>query len=267
VVGVNPDTDATAADVRGSRKGRFTAGPQGGQAEGAGDKGSGTGSGLAGTGSGSQGADSAAGVAGSGAAPIRIPNLSIEGAPAAVATVAALSRPDAKDPGLGRDSLLRSVPDAKLEAPPALPGQLPEPPPNLDAPLLGKAVYTLAVNMPNVSSYSGSWVIEFAELNEDKQPGALAPPSPRYKVDPKYVRSAIEEEIEGEVVLHAVIRRDGQVDHIRVMKSLDERLDDSAMAALSKWRFNPATKAGLPVDIETVVRIPFRLAPDEETLR
>ncbi len=41
------------------------------------------------------------------------------------------------------------------------------------------------------------------------------------------------------------------------MRSLDPRLDKNAMAALARWKFLPGKRAGVPVDIEAVVRIPF----------
>jgi TonB family protein len=144
------------------------------------------------------------------------------------------------------------------------PERLPDP----DFPFPGRAVYTLAVNMPNVNSYSGSWIIEFAEVKQgDASPGELSPPLPRVKVDPVYSRAAIDEKIEGDVVLHAMIRSDGLVDHIKILRRLDARLDESARVALSKWRFHPATKRGVPVDIETIVRIPFRLTGSKDKKR
>ena len=47
---------------------------------------------------------------------------------------------------------------------------------------------------------------------------------------------------------------------MRVMESLDDRLDESAMQAFGKWRFHPAANAGGPVEIEAIVEVPFRLA-------
>ena len=34
-----------------------------------------------------------------------------------------------------------------------------------------------------------------------------------------------------------------------------------AMEALAKWRFEPATRDGAPVEVDAVFEIPFRLAP------
>jgi TonB family protein len=67
------------------------------------------------------------------------------------------------------------------------------------------------------------------------------------------------DKVEGTVFLYAVIRADGTVDRVRVLQSLDARLDQSAMRALQKWHFRPGTKLGAAVDVEAVVQIPFRV--------
>jgi len=125
----------------------------------------------------------------------------------------------------------------------------------------GKRVHTVYINMPNLSSGSGSWVLRFAELAE-RQPGDdtdLAAPVAMRKIDPGYVPDAIREKIEGLVLLRAIIRSDGKVEHVEVLKSLDARLDERAVNALLRWEFQPATRRGVPVDLEAVVQIPFAL--------
>jgi len=79
------------------------------------------------------------------------------------------------------------------------------------------------------------------------------------KVDPGYVPDAIREKIEGQVLLRAIIRRDGKVEHVEVLKSLDSRLDERAVHAMLRWEFQPATRRGAPVDLEAVIQIPFAL--------
>ena len=71
----------------------------------------------------------------------------------------------------------------------------------------------------------------------------------------------MEEGVEGEVILSGMIRSDGVVDHVALIRSLDQRLDQAAISALSKWKFHPAWRGGVPVDVDMVVRIPFRLTP------
>jgi TonB family protein len=63
------------------------------------------------------------------------------------------------------------------------------------------------------------------------------------------------------VRLGAVIRRDGHVDTIQVLRHLDQRLDATATEALGKWIFEPAVRNGVPLDVDAVFEIPFRLAP------
>ncbi|HKW96772.1 MAG TPA: TonB family protein [Bryobacteraceae bacterium] len=135
-----------------------------------------------------------------------------------------------------------------------------EPPP--DPKFMGRDVYTLAVQMPNVSSYQGSWIMWFAERTPaGRARHDLQPPVPIHKVDPKYIPAAIAERIEGKVQLTAVIGVDGRVEDVRVLKSVDPRLDRSAADALLKWEFTPAERHGQPVEVDVVAEIPFLLAP------
>jgi TonB family protein len=60
------------------------------------------------------------------------------------------------------------------------------------------------------------------------------------------------------VTLYAVIRSDGSVSEVRVLRGVDDRLDEYARTALSGWHFHPATKNGAAVDLEAVIMIPFK---------
>ena len=123
--------------------------------------------------------------------------------------------------------------------------------------------YTLAVQMPNITSYVGSWIMWFAERTPQgpRRRQWLRPPVPIHKVDPKYYQAAIAERVEGKVQLAGVIRTDGHVDMLRILKSVDSRLDRSAAEALMKWEFEPAERNGAPVEVDVVAEIPFLLAP------
>jgi TonB family protein len=131
-----------------------------------------------------------------------------------------------------------------------------------------RTIYTLNINNPNLSSVSGSWILKFAELDEDSassnsnaaapaRPGTLSGPVPIHKTDPTYPPEQIKEHIEGEVVLFGIIREDGSVDSVQIVRSLDPVLDKSAMAAFAEWKFTPAHRSGNPVAVEAVVHIPF----------
>lgn len=120
-----------------------------------------------------------------------------------------------------------------------------------------KKYYSMTLNMPSVTSASGSCVIRFAELKEQQSAGELTAPIAMLKVDPAYPPEAIRERVEGTVTLYAVIHKDGTVGEVKVLKGVDERLDRNAQDALSRWHFQPATRNGSAVDLEAVVQIPF----------
>jgi protein TonB len=135
-----------------------------------------------------------------------------------------------------------------------------------DPRMAGRLVYTVAIQMPNVTSFSGSWIVWFAvreegAANPANSASAIRPPVPLRKVDPKYIQSAVSDRVEGKVLLRAVIRKDGHVESVVLLKGLDDRLDRSAEEALAKWAFEPAMRDGSAVDVDAVFEIPFRLAP------
>ncbi|MGB6669826.1 MAG: TonB family protein [Candidatus Acidiferrum sp.] len=128
-----------------------------------------------------------------------------------------------------------------------------------------KRVYTLNVQMANLNSASGSWILHFSELGSGTAgPGSassnLTGLAPVHKVDPKYPPDLIDQNVEGEVVLYAVIRADGSVDSIQIVRSVDPVLDANAKSALGQWKFRPAMKAGVPIALEAIVHVPFHIA-------
>ena len=131
-----------------------------------------------------------------------------------------------------------------------------------DKRLDGRVVYTVAINMPNVTSYSGSWILWYAERQpEPGEERQVLPPEPLRKVDPIYDLSAMDDRIEGKVQLSAIIHKDGYVYGINIVRGVDPRLDNNAVQALRKWEFTPASVDGDPVDVDIVIEIPFRLRP------
>lgn len=131
-----------------------------------------------------------------------------------------------------------------------------------------RKIYSLTLNMPNLNSAGGSWIIRFAALKADSgtstsSPGAgsaneLSSPVATSKVDPAYPLELMRQNVSGTVILYAVIHSDGTVGNVRVLRSVDDRLDQYAGEAIAKWHFEPAMKGGSPVDVEATFWIPFR---------
>lgn len=130
--------------------------------------------------------------------------------------------------------------------------------------------YSLSLNMPNLNSAGGSWIVRFAALKPDPgsghpssgdpSPEDLSAPSAVRKVDPAYPQELMRQNVGGTVILYGVIHADGTVGNVRVLRSVDERLDQFASEAIAKWQFQPATRNGAPVDVEATFSIPFRPA-------
>jgi TonB family protein len=121
--------------------------------------------------------------------------------------------------------------------------------------------YSIRLSMPNLNSITGSWIMRFARLNSE--PGReedISAPEPLSKVDPAYPISMMQDRVQGTVTLYAIIRSNGTVGDVRVLDGFDARLDENARLALERWKFRPGTRNGAPVDVEAVVRVPFKLA-------
>lgn len=163
--------------------------------------------------------------------------------PAKTTTFASLSRPSLSELAheTHPDSSVPSVPLSQVE----------------QSVFGSKKYYSVMLNMPNLNSRGGSWIIRFAELNPRPQVGTVTAPVATRKVDPAYPSDLMRSRVEGTVILYAIIRANGSVENVRVLRGIDARLDENARVALAKWVFRPGTKNGTAVDIEAVVQIPF----------
>jgi periplasmic protein TonB len=92
------------------------------------------------------------------------------------------------------------------------------------------------------------------------RPGSgITPPSLEREVKPTYTEEARRRGLEGDVLLDVVVRSDGTVGSVRVVRSLGAGLDERAIDAVRQWRFSPARRLGTPVDVLVEVAVTFRL--------
>lgn len=92
------------------------------------------------------------------------------------------------------------------------------------------------------------------------RPGSgIEPPSIRHEVKPDYTEEARRRNVRGDVLMEIVVRRDGTVGDVHVLRGLGYGLDDRAVGAVRQWTFNPATRKGVPVDVLVEVAMEFRL--------
>ena len=74
-----------------------------------------------------------------------------------------------------------------------------------------------------------------------------------------YTDEARRANLSGEVVLEIVVRRDGTVGDIKMLRRLGSGLDQRAIDAVRQWRFAPARLKGTPVDVVVEVGVEFKL--------
>jgi TonB family protein len=92
------------------------------------------------------------------------------------------------------------------------------------------------------------------------RPGSgIEPPSILREVKPEYSEEARRRGIEGDVIVEIVVRRDGSVGDVRIMRGLGHGLDERAARAVGQWRFSPARRHGTPVDVLVEVAVEFKL--------
>jgi len=77
--------------------------------------------------------------------------------------------------------------------------------------------------------------------------------------DPEYSEEARKAKYQGVVVLWLIVGPDGKPRDIRVSRPLGMGLDQKAIEAVQRWRFEPAMKDGRPVAVQINVEVNFRL--------
>jgi len=80
-------------------------------------------------------------------------------------------------------------------------------------------------------------------------------------VKPKYTSDAMRAKIQGTVLMQCVVRPDGSVTDVSVVRSLDPvfGLDQEAIIAARQWKFQPGTRMGQPVAVQITIEMQFSL--------
>jgi len=129
----------------------------------------------------------------------------------------------------------------------------------IDARFQGRYVYTMVLPMENIPDYTGDWIVWFAEC--EQKPGdspMMRAPIPFRKEE--MVESSPVNPVERRLQLAAVIRKNGKVDGISLLRSAGPGVDQGVIQDVASWQFRPATRDGIPVDVDVVIEIPFNLS-------
>ncbi len=80
-----------------------------------------------------------------------------------------------------------------------------------------------------------------------------------HKVEPKYPPLAREARIQGQVVLAAVISKEGMIHNLQLVSG-HPMLVPAALDAVQQWRYRPFLLNGEPVEVESTIIVTFRIA-------
>jgi len=87
----------------------------------------------------------------------------------------------------------------------------------------------------------------------------VSPPKAIYSPEPEFSDEARKAKFQGTCTLSLIVSKDGRPSDIRVVGSLGMGLDEKAIEAVSKWKFEPAMKDGHPVPVNIEVEVDFHL--------
>jgi TonB family protein len=94
-------------------------------------------------------------------------------------------------------------------------------------------------------------------------PKAAITPHVVFKPEPEYNEEARRARVNADVALKIVVRPDGTVGNVRVLRPVGFGLDEDAVECVKTWRFVPGTRDGQPVPVEAGIEVSFRLSTKE----
>ncbi len=89
--------------------------------------------------------------------------------------------------------------------------------------------------------------------------GGVSAPKLVYKIEPEYTEEARLAKYQGTVVVSTVIGTDGAAQSLKVARGLGLGLDEQALKAIARWKFQPGAKEGQPVPVQATIEVNFRL--------
>jgi TonB family protein len=89
--------------------------------------------------------------------------------------------------------------------------------------------------------------------------GGVSAPSLIFSPDPEFSDEARKAKYQGTVIVRIIIGTDGRVRDAHIQRSLGMGLDEKALDAVHRWKFEPAKKDGQAVAVAVNVEVNFRL--------
>lgn len=140
---------------------------------------------------------------------------------------------------------------------------------NIEIPLvisdeLGTQEVDMATYESAIAQIGNIYSTTSASLNkEDDGPVNFVPydepPVVIGNISPVYPEFAQRAKVQGTVVLEVEVLKDGSIRNIHVKRSVPGGLDEAAIEAVRKVRFQPGKSSGQPVDVLLIIPVEFKL--------
>jgi hypothetical protein len=123
-------------------------------------------------------------------------------------------------------------------------------------------VFTVYVPMKRTpDAEDPTWTLQYALLKDDSESvqddQQVVAPSAVMREWPQFPADLEKKYAQRQVVIFAVVEKDGKVGHISVKQTPDTRVSDPIVQALSKWVFRPAQLNNQPVAVKVLLGIPL----------
>lgn len=145
------------------------------------------------------------------------------------------------------DTTAESAPDASVADVP-----LPLAPPRLEPLPVGSDAARPRIS-PEVFARRVTWGSLVELKDADKAPVPLSRPAPNYPMAARQMRR------EGDVEMRLLIDASGEVAAVEVLTGGRTDFASSAERAVRKWKYRPAMKDGVPVQVKIVEKVSFKL--------
>ena len=102
-----------------------------------------------------------------------------------------------------------------------------------------------------------TWTLQYAPVQSADSVGQVLAPSVATREWPEIPAALQKKYSERQVVISAVVDKDGKVSNVAVLRTPDPRVSAPIAKALTKWVFHPAQAHSAPVAVKVLIGIPL----------